>query len=181
MPKAVFRNALISGGIVFLIFVALMIFTPSADRSMDNLGNARSTILFLNGFFFPGFFFGIALVLALPQAVAWKKITFILASTILHVCVAFSGVEGDLFLLVTAALAGPTMVFLVNGLLWPGLNTVRQAIIALPASALAAFPLYFTLSNWGGTIEAPTLLGFTSFLFWPVFLSYVLTRFRWRG
>ncbi|MCB0704338.1 MAG: hypothetical protein KDC34_03475 [Saprospiraceae bacterium] len=179
MPKAIVRNAMISGALIFLIFVVLKLMANTGAENMDNIGDTRSMLLFLNGFFFPGFFFGIAMILALPEAAIWKKVTYVLASTVVHIIVAYSGVEGDLFLLATASLAGPTMIFLTNGLLWPGINTVRQGLIALPISAVAVMPLYYTFSTMGDTVEAPTLLGFTSFFFWPVFMSYVLTRFRW--
>ena len=178
MHKAVVRNSIISGLLVYLIFVFAYFFMDPGEGTMEDINNSRSIVLFLNGLFFPGIFYGVAMILALPQAPVWKKLVFLFASGILHSLVAFSGVEGDLFLLVTAALAGPTMVFLVNGLLWPGLNTVRQALIGLVASLAAAMPLYFSLQN-GLTVESPALLGLTSFVFWPVFMSYVLVRFRW--
>ncbi|MGB1243483.1 MAG: hypothetical protein ACPG49_13230 [Chitinophagales bacterium] len=179
----IFRNTFISGLLIMAAFLILLLLRPEeGSRNMNQISNPGTTILFLLGMIIPGFLFGIALSLAMPSVLMFKKIVFIILSGILYIGLSFGAVTNGSIstfpIVVVSAIGGVLMMFLVHFLLYP-LPLAKSLAVGLVIGLISAVPFFLLFQS---PEEAKSIghiagiMGLSIFLLWQSGIGFYLSK-----
>ncbi|MGB0930222.1 MAG: hypothetical protein ACPGVB_05570 [Chitinophagales bacterium] len=179
----IFRNSLISGTLIVLAFLALFLLRPEeGSRNMDNIGSPGTTMLFVLGMILPGFLFGLALSLAMPDVTQNKRVIFTLLSGFLYMGLVFGsiarGSTSTLPIVIASGIGGLVIMLLVHFLLYPlpllqslGVGTVIGLIAAIP------FFMMFQSPEEAKSIgKIAGIIGLGIYLYWQAGIGFYLSK-----
>lgn len=144
---AVFRNALISGLLLFLMFYIFKETGDTGNRTMDSISSPRSTAIFVSAMFLPGFLFGLAVLFGLRGKSKPNKWLYVPACGILYIALAFPAVLSPTNALITSALGGAIAVFLFHFLVAKVSKLPLYMLLGLVVGLVSILPLHLGISS----------------------------------